>query len=822
MLSTKALCSVATVIGTLSCVAQGASAQTAPAAAEGVTDSGTIVVTGTRASNRTVADSLSPIQVLGGEALGHTGKLGLQEVLSNVLPSFDLPSQAGGDLSNIVRVATLRGLNPDQTLILVNGKRRHPGSIVNVAGTVGVGSQGTDLNLIPSSAIAHVEVLTDGAAAQYGSDAIAGVINIILKNNYAGGSMNGQIGQYYKGDGENGQIALNWGFGTDKDNFLSLSASYIRQANTDRAVDATISPLYYAGDPRNDQPAGKRQYGYGIPKSAVASIAYNLSKELTDGINLYSFGTYAKQRAKQWQGYRAPNNSNNVIALYPDGFQPKTEVRQTDYQIVGGFKGENLAGWSWDLSTSYGENEGDTWVFDSVNSTYGTASPTTFYAGRLTSWQWVSNLDLSKAYDIGLAKPLTVAVGAEYKRDGYKIGAGQVESYARGPSPILTGPNAGKYTNTPGAQAFPGFRPADVSANHRNNVGTYVDLETSILANWDVGIAGRYEHYSDFGSNVSGKFSTRYQVVPWLAVRGTVSNGFRAPSVGQQYYSSTATSQYQGVDYNIALKPVSSPVAQALGARPLKAERSFNLGAGLVLNPFRHFTLTADAYQIQIDNRIVLSANLGLLPSGALNPAVTALLASQGLDGVNVVRYFLNGANTRTRGVDIVGTYANDFGGWGHLSITGAVNFNRTKVRSLTDQASTTVYGTTVFSNYARDQLTLSTPRNKEILTVNWDVGKFGLMVRESRFGHYIQPSTVTGGYSYASPEFTTDLEVNYKVTSNIEVGVGAQNLFDNYPDKANAKNFAASTFNGANIYNAATPFGLSGGNYYARVGITW
>jgi len=782
----------------------------------------TVVVTGTRQSNRTVADSLSPITVLTPDALEHSGKLGLQEILADVLPSFILPSQAGGNLSNVIRVAQLRGLSPDQTLILINGKRRHPGSIVNIAGTVGIGAQPTDLNLIPPGAIARIEVLTDGAAAQYGSDAIAGVINIILKSNDEGGSLNSQIGQYYRGDGQNEAVDFDQGLKLGSDGFLNLSASYLRQNNTDRAQDATLSPLYYPGDPRNSLPDGKLQYGYGLPLQNIAQIGWNAEKPVGAGLTAYSFGTVSYQRAQQWLGYRAPNNVNNVLAMYPNGFQPINEVRQWDYGVTGGLKSNNIfAGWAMDLSATYGQNFNDVVLYNSVSPTYGVTSPTEFYLGRLVSSQLVTNLDLHHNYNVGLAAPLAVAVGAEYKLDGYQIVAGQVQSYARGPYPVLTGPSAGKFTDIPGSQAASGFTPLDASNHTRDSAAVYADLETTVLPKWDVGLAGRYEHYSDFGGNLSGKFSSRYQVISMLAVRGSVSTGFRAPSLGQEFYSTSSTSQYQGVDYKIALVPASSVAAGILGATPLKAETSFNLGGGFVFTPIHNATVTVDAYQIEVDNRILLSSNIGLLPSGALNPTVAGLLAAQGIQGVNVGRYFINGANTRTQGVDIVGNYALDLP-VGRLTLTASYNTGGTRILALDNQATKTIYGTVVFNQTSQEQLTKSSPAYKGVLSATYAIGPVSLFVRENRYGQYIAPSTVLGGDSYAGPVWTTDMEIRYKINAHVEAGIGAQNLTNVYPAKANPLNFVASTYNGANFYNANSPIGISGGDYYAHLIFKW
>ncbi len=416
-------------------------AGTPGAASPGPLDS--IIVTGTRQSNRTVADSVAPVQVLSADTLQHSGKPGLQEELSNVLPSYNIPAQAGGNLTSIVRIATLRGLNPDHVLVLVNGKRFHPTSIVNVAGSVSIGSQGVDLNAIPTAAIARIEVLNDGAAAQYGSDAIAGVINIILKSAPSGGNATAQAGKYFDGDGLNQTYQLNQGFALGADGFINVSAQDIKQDLTNRAIDATLTPRYYSGDPRNNQPAGIVYKGYGIPESDTQSAEFNAEKPINEFVTAYGFGTIMKSNGKNWVGFRAANNVNNVVAIYPDGFEPRLVVKQNDNSLTAGFKGDRLFGWSWDLSVTHGSNRAETYLTDSVNPTYGVLSPTSFYDGAFTARETTTNLDLKNDYYFGfLAAPLTIAFGAEVRHDEYGIESGDVASYADGGQPVLTGPSA--------------------------------------------------------------------------------------------------------------------------------------------------------------------------------------------------------------------------------------------------------------------------------------------------------------------------------------------------------------------------------------------
>ena len=782
-----------------------------------------VVVTGTRTSNRTASDSMSPIQVLNAKSLNQTGKLGLQEILSDVLPSFDLPSQAGGNMSSIIREATLRGLNPDQVLILVNGKRRHPSSIVNVAGSIGVGAQPVDLSMIPPNSIERIEVLTDGAAAQYGSDAIAGVINIILKSDDHGGDAVVQAGQFYKEDGKGIQFGGNSGFKLGSDGFLNLSTMLQWQNLTNRAIGATLTPIYYSGDPRNSVPDGIVYRGYGIPQVYTQSFSFNLAKPLIDGITLYSFGNYAHSDGRNWVGYRAASNSNNVLAIYPNGFEPRLITNQNDYSLTEGLKGEALFGWNWDLSTTLGRNADNISLVDSVNPTYGLDSPTSFNEGSLISTEVTNSLDFVRSFDTGwFAAPLATAFGFEYRIDGYGIRAGQVESYANGGQPQLTGPSAGQFVDVPGAQALAGFRPADSGDHWRDNTSAYVDFETSVMKDWEVGLAGRFEHYTDFGDDTTGKLSTRYQFTPAVAMRGTVSTGFRAPSVGQEYYSASATSQYKGVDYNVVNLPVNSTAAELLGAQPLKPEKSVSYSVGLVLKPIDKMTLTIDGYIVDIKDRIVESASIGLEPSGAINPGVATALEGQGIDGVDVGRYFLNGVGTRTAGIDLVDTYRYSFGKYGRLVWTTAFSAIHTKVTSVTSEAQQTLYGTQVFNQLSQDYITMALPNNKLILTADYSVGRWSMLLRNTRYGSLTAPSTVSNGYSHQGSKWLTDAELGYDLTLHAHLAAGAQNLFSIYPDRTNPNNFVASTFNGAQIYNSDSPFGISGGYYYVRAGYTW
>ena len=795
--------------------AQAASGPVPPSASD---NNEAIVVTGARGVRRSVASSATPIDVITSSDLKKTGKAGLQEALADILPSFALPSQAGGNISSIVRTATIRGLDSDQVLVLINGKRRHVSAVVNVSGTVNTGSQAVDLNLIPMAAVDHIEVLRDGAAAQYGSDAIAGVINIILKSGDHGGTSYDTGGAYGEGDGITWTTDDDIGFRLGNDGFLHLSFEGVRQDHTGRAEVSTL-PYYYAGSPENELPHRVTYSGYGQPQQHTLDFAANMEKPLTPGITLYAFGTYAHNVGMQWENFRQPAANDAVLAIFPDGYQPREQIIQDDVAGTIGLKGDDLFGWRWDLSTTYGRDYASIYTLNTVNSTYGAASPTKFYDGDWEAVEITNNFDLTHPFHVPyLAAPLNVAAGLEQRVDSYAIGPGEPASYLNGGIPILTGPNAGKFLDSPGAQSQGGFLPSETANLWRNNIGGYIDLETKILPQWQVGLAGRLEHYNDFGNDKIGKASTRYEITKWLAVRGSIGNGFRAPSLGEEGFQAQSTSFYKGIPYNSVNLPVYSVGAQALGAQPLRPETSIDYSAGLVLNPMRRMSITVDGYQIGIANRIVESGYIGLSPSGVLSPGVAELLSGLGLQGVGAARYFLNGARTRTRGADIVADYRTDLDQYGHMLWSIGLNLNETEILGLSPLARSTEFGTQVLNAMAQHDLTETNPKNNLTLGANYTIGRFNVVLREHRWGSLVATSTVTGGDSFLSPHWTTDLDLGYMLLDRLRVSVGAQNLFNAYPDRANSLNFSANTFNGAQIYNANSPYGISGGFYYVHL----
>ncbi|HEY9514135.1 MAG TPA: TonB-dependent receptor, partial [Gemmatimonadaceae bacterium] len=588
-----------------------------------------VVVTGTRQPGRTAVDAPAPVDVFTSEMIRQSGRTETSQILELLAPSFNFPRATVTDGTDHIRPATLRGLNSDQVLVLINGKRRHNSALVNINGSVGRGSMAVDLNAIPPSSIDHIEILRDGAAAQYGSDAIAGVINIILKSD-APGEISGQVGQTARSDGRTSVVDGNYSFALPRDGYLSLAGEYRNRDSTNRSgPDSRVQ--YLDGDARNDIPQINNRIDswVGDPKAEGGSGMFNLGVPFSGGTELYAFGGFSYEHGLAAGFFRRPLDDRTIRALYPSGFLPLIESHIWDLSGATGVKG-TAVGWNWDLGTVFGRNSFRYNVDQSANVSMGTDSPTRFYAGTMTFDQWSTTLDVQRDFDIGWSQPLSVAWGAEFRRDQYGIQAGDDASWMDGHVAILDGPNAGKVAAT-GSQVFPGFRPTDEQDASRNNVAAYVDFAGNPTEKLLIDVAGRVEHYTDFGNTVTGKIAMHYEPVKGYALRGSLSNGFRAPSLGQEYFSTTSTNFIveNGVStpFDIRTFPVTSPEAQALGAQPLEAEKSRNYGIGVALQPLSSLSFTADYYRIDIDHRIVLSGNF-------IGGDIQQLLESAGFHGV--------------------------------------------------------------------------------------------------------------------------------------------------------------------------------------------
>jgi len=881
----------------------------------------TIIVTGTRTANRTVANSPVPVDVISAKEIANTGATETNKILNQLVPSFNFPQPSIADGSDALRPATLRGLSPDQTLVLINGKRRHVSALLNINGTVGRGSAAVDLNLIPGLAISRVEVLRDGAAAQYGSDAIAGVINIQLKNSNHGGRASVTWGEYittindvanvtslqtnsagqpildpadnryflantdgdrHVQDGAQLTVGGNIGLPLGSHGFVNLTGEYHIRQDVNRA-GFDLRPNYVRPatgfDPR-ELSFDRLEFRFGDPRSHDYNLLLNSGYEITPDWEVYAFGTYGHRNALSAANYRQENNSANrdfsvlapndtptnanFVPLTPNGFLPFIDTHLRDYAGTVGIRGE-IAGWHTDLSAGRGKDKFDYQVHNSLNTSFGPASPTDFDAGGLRYAQNIFNLDVSRDYAVGFAKPLTVAAGAEYRHEQFQIRPGDVPSYAIGPFFRATIANTtlanctaqqGVFdsatnkcsfpgrTAGAGAQGFPGIPEISRTDAKRHSYAAYAELDTDPIEGLTTTLAGRYEHYSDFGSTWNGKFAARWEPIHGYALRGSISNGFRAPSLHQQFFTTTSTNFIGGLPVDISTVAVNSPVAQALGSSPLKPEKSVNLSFGATANPLRGLTFTADYYHIKIKDRIVLTENLGAAGSGtaAQNAAVKAVLDANGFNSVGAARFFINGLDTTTHGVDVVATYRlglNNFGNW---NLTAAYNYNKTKIdRRINDLGPlATIPGLVLFGRIEGLRFTKGQPRDKVVLSADGDVGKFGITARTTRYGKVLSPGaaapisdplslTATGPDDiFLSAKWITDLEVRLHGGNGVEFAIGANNLFDVYPDRSPFGPRPASVggvypANQEYIpYSIFSPFGFDGRFVYGRVSVNF
>ncbi|WP_149195536.1 TonB-dependent receptor plug domain-containing protein [Luteimonas suaedae] len=782
-----------------------------PAPRDRATTLDTLIVTGTRVADRTVAESASPIDIISPETLESTGTVELATALSRALPSLNFPRPAITDGTDAVRPAQLRGLAPDQVLVLVNGKRRHTTALINLNGSQGRGSSPVDLNAIPIAAIERVEVLRDGASAQYGSDAIAGVINIVLKGSDAGGSIAARYGQYSAGDGEQVQLSGDGGIALGEAGFLHLAAQAGHQDQTDRARPFQGTPTAIS------PPLGTVVQRYGDPEVDSRAVSYNAEFSPAEGVVFYSFGTYSKRDALSNGFYRPAGDNRNIPEIYPEGFLPRIRNIADDRAGVIGLRGTTAGGTGIDISFNHGINHLTFDVENSLNRSLGPDTPTDFHSGALEVSQNVLNLDFNKMLDVGLEYPLAFAWGAEWRGEKFNQSPGDPASYADG---NLTLPDGGRAP--PGAQVLPGFRPSNAGQHDRHSYSFYVDAEADFSDRFSAGLAARYENYSDFGSTTSGKLSARYAFSDAVALRGTVSTGFRAPSLQQQHFQAISTNFIGGVPFEVSTFAVDDPVAIALGAEPLKAEESTNLSLGLVLQPAEALYITIDAYQIDIDDRIILSENLVDDPDNpdpALRRLVSTFLEARGIFGVNGGRYFTNAIDTRTRGVDLVGTYR-----WtldaGNLDFTAGFNYNDTDIQRIAPNPPELETGDLDLNRIGRveqGRVTVGAPSDKLFLSGVWNSGPWTLSAAATRYGKFEVLNNDPDLDQTFGAEWTLDVSAAYAV-GGWDFTIGADNVFDAYPDEVIFANSSA----GQLPYSAASPFGFNGAFAYGRVGYRW
>ncbi len=810
-----------------------AMAQVSPGA--GASDIEEVLVTGTRRKDRTVADSSVPIDVLNAQALTATGLTETNQVLAMLLPSFNFPQPSVVDGTDHVRPAQLRGLAPDHTLVLVNGKRRHTSALLNLNGSVGRGSSAVDLNAIPINAIQRIEVLRDGAAAQYGSDAVAGVINVVLKDASKGGTMSVSYGAHVttldgvpelegvavgadgklalttgkdrsRTDGETMTLRGNAGFALGADGFLNVSLEYRDRNATNRSdyddreaydrINGALDPRELSYDRYNTR--------FGNANVEDINLFYNAALPVGE-LALYSFGSYSRRSGDSAGFNRLPGNSRNVPAIYPDGFLPLITSDIDDYSFAAGVRGQ-ASEWDFDVSLVYGKDDFHFGVDNSLNTSLGPTSPTKFDAGHLINSQLTLNADFSRLVEADfLPNPLSVAFGAEYRDENYEIDAGEEASYIQG-----------TFSGSAGSQVFPGFAPASEVDDGRSSYGFYLELDTDLTEQWNMAVAGRFEDYSDFGSTFNWKTATRYALTETFALRGSASTGFRSPSLAQQHFTSIATIFVDGEPTETGTFRPSSDVAQALGSPGLEEETSFSFSSGFSWIPSGGFKLTVDYYNIKIKDRIVLSSNL----SGA---GVEGLLKGT---GANRARFFLNGIDSRTQGVDIVAGYSFDLGGRGRLDLNGGFNYSDNNVTDIIEPPAVLqeigIEQTNLFDGNEFRRFELGSPETKLNLGASWFWQKFSVTARTTRYGKVVEPSNNPQREETLGSAWITDLDIKYDVSERITAAVGANNLLDVYPEATRNTVVDVTRFSRIFPYSGFSPYGFNGRYIYGKVTVNF
>jgi len=865
-------------------LAQPARAQTAdvaqPQTAEAADEAGKeIVVTGTRRLDRSVTDSASPVDVVSSQDLQAAATSNMLDTLKNIVPSFFVGQNTISDASTFVRPPSLRGLPPDEVLVMLNGKRFNRSALVQVfsGGESGLafGSHGSDISSIPAISIKNLQILREGATAQYGSDAIAGVLNYGLRDD-AGYELIGRYGQFYEGDGESYQIAGNVGFRFADRAFINLSGEYFDDDETSRGETRPVAVAFAAENPTlaDQLPHFPRPAQiWGNSPTHGYKFMLNSGVDVTDNVQIYLFGNLAHNKADQSFNFRSSlvgtrpftafDGTNNIIvnmggrsffqhpyyqtqcptgnatcpaggyvldgntfflsSIYPAGFTPRF-VGVTD-QAFGavGVKGSTESGFRYDLSTSLARNRLDLSMYNSISPSYGGESQTSFEFGKQIQKEFNVNLDVAYELQAGLASPITLSAGAEFRKETYKTTPGDVQSYSAGPyaSPhplfVQIGPGVYAPTGTftavedPAASGYGGTSPTYAGSHSEKSYGVYAGAEADITDQLTMGAAARYEHYESFGGTTVFKVNAKYDFNDAFAVRGTVGTGFHAPSPGQNNAQVLTTNFLFGTSVQVGTFPVTSAVAQYFGAQSLKPAKATNYGLGAVITPASNLTLTLDAYSIKVRDRIFISQPFFVTPAD-----IVALpeLASVGVGGT--VQYFTNSFDTRTRGLDFVGTYRTGLGG-GDLDLTLAYNYNKTKVTKFDPG--------TISAAQIIDAERLA-PSHRANLQANWKFGDFAINATEHYYGSW-RSQLDYPGQKFGS-KFTTDLEASYTFLDHVTLSVGANNLFDQYPDRIAASpqnpifDLTDSLADGQVYPRNGGPFGLNGGFWYTRIRVKY
>ncbi|MBK0052679.1 TonB-dependent receptor [Stenotrophomonas sp. S39] len=842
----------------------GATSQGSPRSDEPtVTDVAPVMVTGTRFNGRLITESPVPVDSVSREDLRRTASPLLEDQLKVQVPSFSIPRPSTAGAVDFYTAPSLRGLSPGQLLVLINGKRRHASGDLSIHNQIGRGDVAYDLNAIPSAALERVEVLRDGASAQYGSDAIAGVINLQLARDLGAGA-DTSYSVTDQGDGQTLDTNAWVGLPVRETGFFRATVSYRKSDGTNRAKEDTrqqyfggngsrmpsgnfgsgtgLTPSNGVLDPR-EATVDRNTFRLGEPEYRQKSIFLNSELPLTETVDLYLFGGYSRLNGESVGFARRAGQDETVRALHPDGYSPTVQADLENRSLAVGVKGQDLGGFAYDISTVYGESLVDSTQVNSNNPSMGAGSPTSSYRGGTRFGQWTTNLDFTKELNVFQASPMKLAFGYEFRREAYELVHGDVASYLNGGVPILDGPNAGKVAPV-GFQANSGIVPEEARKESRHSHAGYIEAEQ----NWGpllVSGAIRHERYSDFGNTTNYKLASRFELSQEWALRASVSTGFRAPQLPQSYFATTSMTIVNGAQTSSRLLPVGNSVAQLLGAKALRPEKSDNVSLGLVYNSDA-IAASVDVYQIKLKDRIALSSTF----QGA---AVGRILTDNGFAGVSSVSYLTNAVDTTTRGVDLTVRYQKELSDASRFVATFSGNYNKQEFDHIagTPDALTQLGVTTpLFDLTQQVRVTDSMPRDKMSLDLGWEKGDWEFHFTNTRYGKVgavaftsltqAQIGVLAPGYStnavaiegsdrsqliqYFSAKIISDLAVTYKPTKNWVLSVGVNNLFDVYPDKniaSTVESVAAGTNGSDNVgifpYNYISPFGYSGKTYFAR-----
>jgi iron complex outermembrane receptor protein len=778
-----------------------------------------IQIVGSRNSKRTVVNTAVPIDVINvRDVTTQSGKLEINELLQYVAPSFNANKQSGSDGADHVDPASLRGLGPDQTLVLINGKRRHQSSLINLFGTRGRGNTGTDLNAIPAASIKRIEILRDGAAAQYGSDAIAGVINIVLNDNVdelTGSITYGAFNTNAKGD-------FLPGTPNTKDNFLDLNGNGNTKGKNKSFDGGSIKVAANYGVALGEKggyanftteflnknktlrPGYDFRRGFGEAAIQGFNIFGNLAVPVSDKTEFYAFGG---RNYRDTDAYAFTRNDGErvVESIYPGGYTPRITSNIIDHSLAAGFRTETASGWKIDISNAYGKNLFHYYTKGTINASLEEASPTEFDAGGHSLSQNTTNFDFSKNYS-SVLKGMNLAFGAEFRTEKFNIFAGEEGSYATYDTEgkVITDPATQTAPTDPisgelrpgGSQGFPGYSPANIVDKSRTNLSLYADTEFDITDAFLVSGAVRYENYSDFGSTVNGKIASRIKASDKFNIRGSLSTGFRAPSLAQIYYNLRFTNFNAGGATEVILSPNNSPVTNAFGIQKLNEEKAVNGSLGFTAN-FGDFTATVDGYTIKVQDRIVLTGYFDATP----------------LDiGVSKAQFFTNGVDTRTTGLDLVFSWKKSFGN-SKFGATLVGNINNMKIDNVKNGD---LPEDIFFGKREKAFLLASAPKSKFGLNLNYSKSKFDAGLALTRFSKVVLVDYADEDDVY-SPKIVTDLTLGYKISNQLKLSVGSNNLFNIYPDKQDEQGNTE-----AGGYWDSVQMGFSGAYYYARLGFNF